>query len=114
MATTKQDASHLITALLQEIQVAHKALLRARPSELEQHTDRLRELATELTPDDLRAAISLGRSEDLVELLRALRVYRSLLQRSNRYIHVLMNVLALCAHECSYGPNSWTVSALQA
>lgn len=109
MSAPKQ-LDDMIASFRSEIESSQRAVLASQFSALEQHTARLQQSLSEAA-DVLRSSHPIE-SQELHELRGELRIYSSVLRRASRYVQAQVNALALCAHECSYGPDSWTVSAI--
>ena len=110
MANAPHKLEQFIGGFAAEIEASQSALLSSRISDLEQHTVRLQRMTLEAA--EVLRALDPSASQQLQALRRELRVYASVLKRATRYIQAELNALALCAQECSYGPDSWTVSAI--
>jgi hypothetical protein len=111
MSAAPKNISDLIAAFRLGIEGSRRAVLTSQFSALEEHTSHLQQLIPEAA--DVFGASHPTASQELHELRRELRVYASVLKRASRYVQAELNALALCAHECSYGPGSWTVSAIR-
>ena len=110
MSAPKQ-LDDMIACFRSEIENSQRAVLASQVSALEQHTARLQQFLSEAA--DSLSSSHPTESQELHELRRELRVYSSVLKRASRYVQAQVNALALCAHECSYGPDGWTVSAVR-
>ena len=111
MVNVQQTVEQFIGGFRAEIEASQNALLSSRISDLEQHTVRLQQMILEAA--DVLPSTDPSASQELQELRRELRVYASVLKRASRYLQAELNAIALCSQECSYGPDSWTVSAMR-
>lgn len=110
--TATARIAQLLSDLRRETEASQIAILSSAVAHLELHTRNLEQISEQLRIE-FSAPLSPELLVPLIEARRSLAVYRAVLRRAAKYARIQSNVLALCAKECSYGPNAWVVAALQ-